>query len=153
MFYGKHCIRSYSSTQAIIALSSGEAEYYGCVKASSVSLGMRAMYQDFGQTVRINVNTDASTAKAIAMRKGLGKVRHLAVHLLWLQERVALNDIAIHKILGSNNPSDILTKYVSRDLLDKFLKFMSLHFEEGRAAECPELPQMGYSCCSLNDRI
>ena len=143
MFYGKHCIRSYSSTQAIIALSSGEAEYYGCVKASSVSLGMRAMYQDFGQTVRINVNTDASTAKAIAMRKGLGKVRHLAVHLLWLQERVALNDIAIHKILGSNNPSDILTKYVSRDLLDKFLKFMSLYPEEGRAAECPELPPDG----------
>ena len=26
MFYGKHCIRSYSSTQAIIVLSSGEAE-------------------------------------------------------------------------------------------------------------------------------
>ena len=143
MFYGKHCIRSYSSTQAIIALSSGEAEYYGCVKAASVALGMRAMYADFGHEVKLVVNTDASTAKAIAMRKGLGKVRHMAVHLLWLQERVALNDIAIHKILGSSNPSDILTKYVSRDLLDKFLKFMSLHSEEGRAAECPELPPDG----------
>ena len=109
MFYGKHCIRSYSSTQAIIALSSGEAEYYGCVKASSVALGMRAMYHDFGQTVHVVVSTDASTAKAIAMRKGLGKVRHLAVHLLWLQERVALNDLSIHKILGSQNPSDILS--------------------------------------------
>ena len=146
MFYGKHCIRSYSSTQAIIALSSGEAEYYGCVKASSVALGMRAMYHDFGQTVHIVVSTDASTAKAIAMGKGLGKVRHLAVHLLWLQERVAHKDIAIRKILGSNNPSDILTKYVSRDLLEKFTKLISLNAEEGRATECPELPPDGLDC-------
>ena len=146
MFYGKHCIRSYSTTQAIIALSSGEAEYYGCVKAASVALGMRAMYNDFGQKVNIHVNTDASTAKAIATRKGLGKVRHMAVHLLWLQERVALNDVVVHKILGSSNPSDILTKHVSRDLLDKFMKFMSLHLEEGRAAECPELTPDGFDC-------
>ena len=78
MFYGKHCIRSYSSTQAIIALSSGEAEYYGCVKAASVGLAMRAMCNDFGQDINVRVNTDASTAKAIVTRKGLGKVRHMA---------------------------------------------------------------------------
>ena len=146
MFYGKHCIRSYSSTQAIIALSSGEAEYYGCVKAASVALGMRAMYRDFGQDIKVHVNTDASTAKAIATRKGLGKIRHMAVHLLWLQERVSVNDVAIHKILGSANPSDILTKYVSRDLLERFMKFMSLHAESGRAAECPELTPDELAC-------
>ena len=104
------------------------------------------MYKDFGQDIDIRVNTDASTAKAIATRKGLGKVRHMAVHLLWLQERVALNDLSIHKILGSSNPSDILTKHVSRDLLEKFMKFMSLHPEEGRAAECPELTPDGLGC-------
>ena len=87
------------------------------------------------------------------MRKGLGKVRHMAVHLLWLQERVALNDIAIHKILGSNNPSDILTKHVSRDLLDKFLKFMSLHLEDGRAAECPELTPDGLGCLQFERHV
>ena len=133
-------MKRWATTQTTVSLSSGDAEYYGCVKVASVALGMRAMCADFGHEVKLIVNTDASTAKAIAMRKGLGKVRHMAVHLLWLQERVALDDIAIHKILGAHNPSDILTKYVSRDLLDKFMKFMSLYQEEGRAAECPELP-------------
>ena len=44
VLYGNHCIRSYSSTQATIALSSAEAEYYALVKAGSIALGMRAMY-------------------------------------------------------------------------------------------------------------
>ena len=29
---GSHCIRTYSSTQTLVSLSSGEAEYYGLVK-------------------------------------------------------------------------------------------------------------------------
>ena len=110
-----------------------------CVKAASVALGMRAMYRDFGPDIKVHVNTDASTAKAIATRKGLGKVRHMAVHLLWLQERVSLNDVVIHKILGSASPSDILTKHVSRDLLMKFTDYIALRPEAGRATECPEL--------------
>ena len=40
ILFGQHCIKNWSSTQAIIALSSGEAEYYGVVKASSVGLGV-----------------------------------------------------------------------------------------------------------------
>eukprot|EP00959_Pyramimonas_sp_CCMP1952_P445729 9332169-Pyramimonas_sp.AAC.1 len=27
-FHGRHCIRSYSSTQTVLALSSGESEFY-----------------------------------------------------------------------------------------------------------------------------
>ena len=71
VFYGKHCIKSYSSTQAIIALSSGEAEYYGCVKAASIALGIRAMFADLGEHVKIQIKTDASAAKGIATRRGL----------------------------------------------------------------------------------
>ena len=41
--FGSHCIRSWSSTQSIIALSSGEAEFYGVVKAASVALGLKSM--------------------------------------------------------------------------------------------------------------
>ena len=36
---GKHTIRTWSLTQVVIALSSGEAEYYGMVKGASFSLG------------------------------------------------------------------------------------------------------------------
>ena len=38
--HGQHMIKSWSSTQALIALSSGEAEYYGLVKAAGAGLGV-----------------------------------------------------------------------------------------------------------------
>ena len=43
-----HTVKSWSVTQDVIALSSGEAEFYAMVKAASQSLGMRAMMQDLG---------------------------------------------------------------------------------------------------------
>ena len=142
IYYGKHVIKSYSSTQATIALSSGEAEYYGLVKSASVPLGIQAMYSDFGESVKINLNTDASAAKAIASRRGLGKLRHLAVHLLWLQQRVASEDLSISKVKGEHNPADILTKYVNREMLLRHLDAMHVQFEAGMAKECPELSQI-----------
>ena len=80
--HGQHCIKTWSSTQAIIALSSGEAEYYGVVKAASVALGARSMMKDLGHEVSIIVHTDAEAAKGIASRMGLGKTRHIDVHYL-----------------------------------------------------------------------
>ena len=40
---GNHCIKSWSSTQSVIALSSGEAELYSLVKATSQAIGIKHM--------------------------------------------------------------------------------------------------------------
>ena len=82
-------IKSYSSQQAVRALSSGEAEYYAMVKAASVAIGIRSMLMDLGvDEGRIILKTDASAALGVAQRLGIGKVRHIEVNQLWLQEKV-----------------------------------------------------------------
>ncbi len=43
-----HLIKSWSSAQTSVSLSSGEAEFCGVVKASGVSLGYRALLRDVG---------------------------------------------------------------------------------------------------------
>ena len=48
---GKHLLKAWSSTQASLALSSGEAEYYGVVRGVGVGLGMQALYRDLGLVV------------------------------------------------------------------------------------------------------
>ena len=48
MTFGRHVLKASSSTQAIVALSSGEAEYYGLAKGASVGLGTQAMLVDLG---------------------------------------------------------------------------------------------------------
>ena len=77
---GSHIIKGWSSTQAGIALSSGEAEYYGMVKGASLGLGLKALMGDLGIDSKVRIRTDASAAKGIATRKGLGKVRHIEVN-------------------------------------------------------------------------
>ena len=48
--FGNHAIKHWSSTQTLISLSSGEAEYYGCVRAASHGLGVKSMLADLGVT-------------------------------------------------------------------------------------------------------
>ena len=54
-------VKSWCSTQAIVALSSGEAEYYGIVKGASISMGLRSMMRDLGLEATLRINTDASS--------------------------------------------------------------------------------------------
>lgn len=65
-------LKTWSSTQNVIALSSGEAEFYAIVKAGSQSLGIREMFRDLGIEVAVKLLTDGSVAKGITARRGLG---------------------------------------------------------------------------------
>ena len=84
---GSHTIKIWSSTQVSAALSSGEAEYYGVVRATGLGLGQQALYRDAGIDLPVRVWTDSAAAMGTAGRQRLGKLRHLECHSLWLQQR------------------------------------------------------------------
>ena len=135
--WGSHLIKSWSSTQSVIALSSGEAEYYGMVKGASVGLGLRAVLSDFNISVRLTLKSDASAAIAIASRRGLGKVRHIEVCQLWLQEKVRKGEIKIVKVSTDQNVADALTKYVSGENMSKHMFATGQKSRDGRHALAP----------------
>ena len=93
--HGNHNIKAWSSTQQVIALSSGEAEYYGMVKGAGNGLGIAGVFQDMGIKYDVVVYTDSSAAKGISSRRGLGKVRHVELNQLWLQDQVARGKIRV----------------------------------------------------------
>ena len=97
---GTHVIKSWSTNQAVVALSSGEAEYYGMVKGASQGMGLKAIAVDLGVIYEgpIQINADASAAIGMASRLGLGKVRHIEVTQLWIQEKVYKKEILLKKI-------------------------------------------------------
>ena len=111
---GNHCIRTWSSTQSTPALSSCEAEYYAMVDGATRVLGLQAAAKELGvvvEEVEVRIATDSSAAKSYASRRGAGRVRHVEVKQLWLQQAVAERKFRLHKIDGVKNPADILTKY------------------------------------------
>ena len=63
----------------------------------------------------INLKTDANAAQGISMRRGIGKVRHLEVNQLWLQDKVRSGEIMVEKVGGKINISDALTKFPEGD--------------------------------------
>ena len=121
--HGRNVIKHWSSTQSVIALSPGEAEYYGLVKGGSNVIGIKEMCGDLGVMIKgsLALATDASAAKAIAQRRGLGKVRHIEVNQLWLQEHVSNGILEVTKVNGSDNPADLLTKHVCHEDAQKHL--------------------------------
>ena len=115
--HGSHLLRSFSRTQANIALSSAEAELYAMVCAASEGLGSRAMCRDFGYDTGVMIYVDASAAIGVAQRKGLGKLRHLNTQALWIQDAVRVQKVRSLKVPGSENPADLLTKHLDSKLL------------------------------------
>ena len=49
LFHGQHWLRGAASTQSVIALSSGESEFYGIVKGTSCLLGLKSIVADLGK--------------------------------------------------------------------------------------------------------
>ena len=135
--FGGHCIKTYSQTQETIALSSGESEFYGIVKVATMGLRMKGLMEDLGIEVGVQVNTDSSAAKSIASRRGAGRVRHIEVRELWVQDRVARGELTIVKVKGEHNVADGLTKHVDRTKMDEYMKKRGLARRSWRHELCP----------------
>ena len=135
----EHLLKSWISTQNVIALSSGEAEYYGLVKGASQGLGLKAMLNEAGVETKIVVKTDASAAKGIALRRGMGKIRHIEVNQLWVQDKVAKKELKIVKIGTTENLADHLTKYLNQEGIQEHMNGTNQWLEEGRHSLMPEV--------------
>ena len=100
-----------------------------------------SMLADLGVKRGIKLKTDASAAKGIASRRGLGKVRHIEVSQLWLQEKVQRGDIEVVKIPGKINKSDALTKPVGGDKILEHIEGLEAEVRKGRHAQMPKLTE------------
>ena len=130
-------IKHWSKTQSTISLSSGEAELHGIAQGCSQGLGLQSLLKDAGWILPLHVYSDATAAIGIARRKGLGKIRHLDVTDLWIQDRIRSKAITLSKVLGTQNMADVLTKYVDRKTMDMAISKMGLRSASGRPASAP----------------
>ena len=104
----------WSRTQQLVALSSAEAELNASVKAACEGLGFANMAREVGADVVVELLGDSSANDGILHRAGAGKVKHLSVRQLWLQERISRKEIDHKKIPRAVNHSDTLTHHWTR---------------------------------------
>ena len=81
------------------------------------------------------LHADSSAAIAISQRRGSGKLRHINIGLLWIQEKTEQGEIVVKKVKGASNPSDMMTKNVNREKMDKYMQMLRQRHVAGRASE------------------
>ena len=143
---GGHLIKSWSRTQDSVTLSSAEAELVALGKLAMEALGIRSMSQEWqitNENVASTLYADASAALSIAKRQGAGKMRHINVKSLWLQEKSLQKVLSYEKIKGEDNPSDGLTKHVRQELASKYAGTLSMRLSVDRAKTGLQLANRG----------
>ena len=131
---GDHRIKTWSSTQGAFALSSAEAELYAMVEGATRARGMITLAGELGFTSLgsiITLGTDSSAAKSFVNRRGVGRMRHLAIRDLWLQREIREGRLETVKVLGTENPADLMTKALSLRDIGTRLKALSMEAEFG----------------------
>ena len=136
---GTIAVRGWSTNQAVIALSSGEAEYYAALKGASNGLGFQSMLKDIVLHVSVTLFSDSSAARGIIHRAGLGKLRRLETGYLWLQAAVAKKRLQVRKVNGAENPADLFTKYLTNADMWKHMNFLQMSSEDGRSDVVPKI--------------
>ena len=155
---GDHCIKTWSTTQSTIALSSCEAEYYALVDGAARTLGLQAAARELGievDEVAVEAATDSSAAKSYASQRGAGRIRHVEVKQLWLQQAVAEGRFKLSKVAGQDNPADAMTKYQNRATLQKLLGMIGVEVVgKGRAhrEENGDPSDVGWICLGSGGR-
>ena len=129
LLLGKHCIKTWSSTQGAVALSSAEAEFYALVEAVLRAKGLVTMAAELGflnLRTEVKAATDSSAAKSFVSRRGLSKMKHIEIRDLWLQEEVLKGLVEVLKVRGTENPADLMTKFLNiTDIKDR-LAYLNL---------------------------
>ena len=121
--YGNQLVCHWSKAQSTIALSSGEGEVNACVKGMSEGIGVYELISEICKCDNPNIPlmTDSSVAKGTITRHGSGRIKHVTIKQLWIQEALKVYGVSIIKIPRSENFADLLTHQCNRTDYDEHL--------------------------------
>ena len=94
---------------------------------------------EWGWPVSSEVLVDSSAALGVVNRKGNGKLRHVRVGMLWIQEKQENAELIYKKVPGTENPADLMTKNLAQGIIDSHLVRINAILVKGRSELAPEL--------------
>ena len=110
--------------QQIVALSSGEAELYGLTVGASETIHVRETLAELVDCplsdIPIRMYTDNNACRAMSVKVGPGRVKHVATRALWIQSytRDKHQALGVHRVATAVNPADLLTKLCSSQVVN-----------------------------------
>ena len=119
-FAGNCPLYDASVSQQVVSTSSGEAEWYAAVAATAKGLHLKGVLGSLiQQEIHLRIRTGSSVCKAIGNRRGIGRVKHLQVKSLWLQDVFKVGDAFLDKAGTKDNRADLGTKVLTEAEFDR----------------------------------
>ena len=128
---GKNTIRNTCKSQAVIALSSGEAEYDGLVSGLCQGLGEQSTLKDWGISIPMIGFMDATTGLALGSRHDPGRVKHIDTAFLWAQV-VTSRGAKLYRKSTTEMLADLCTKTLEAQRVLMLVSRMGYNFVEGK---------------------
>ena len=130
---GQHCLLHWSRTQQVISLSSAEAELNASITAGCEGLLIKHMTEELGLKYNLKILGDSSANSGIVHRSGTGRIKHLSIRQLWLQEKVGNAELEFEKIPRARNVSDTQTHHWTKE--EARVHFANMHAERRRLVQ------------------
>lgn len=133
-YYGA-LVLTWCRAQATIAQSSAEAELYALGTGAVESLGITQLLREWDIIVVPLLMTDSSSAKAVCSRRGPGRMKHIELRMLVIQQWLAEGRLRINKVSTHLNEADLLTKGMTEAKMIRFGRMLGLR---GSRFDCSE---------------
>jgi hypothetical protein len=133
--FGGHLLDLSIAKQSVLATSSGESEFYAIVKGSAQGLQTKQLLDCIAWPVELEILSDSSAARGMCLRSGSGKVKHLSIKELWVQELFRKKQASLSAVNTLINWGDIGTKALDPARLEFLQQIMPLLQREGLEGE------------------
>ena len=146
LFMFGNLLYSSSRSQKALALSSCEAEVYAGTSATNDAV---LMYHCIcfcvgpNETVKVKLTLDNAAGRSFFHRSGVGRIRHISLRVLWMQQKVREKFLSVGPVSTKHNPSDLGTKRLNRDRM-LYLMFLCKVYD---------LSTSQYVGSEVNDRL
>eukprot|EP00972_Heterocapsa_arctica_P062037 9146585-Heterocapsa_arctica.AAC.1 len=84
-------------------MSTCEAELVWMTVAVAEAKLAQTLCSELGLEKELHLYSDSSAGLAVVSRRGFGRLRHLDIKQLWLQEEVRLARLKVHHCSSENN--------------------------------------------------
>ena len=123
--FGEHVLDVVCSKQDVVSLSAPECEFYAMTNGGAHT---KNIFSDLQIDVSVRLETNSTSASSIFRRRGVGRLRHLHMKELWLQDQVAAKNVELGRVPSDDNEADLGTKYLERDRIKKCVTKLGMLF-------------------------
>ena len=103
-------LTAWSRTQQTVSLSSAEAELYALTTGVAEGMVTKHLLQELGHEVILMNHVDSQSAKAWASKRGLGRMKHVMLKYMHVQDVVEKKLTNLAYISTKQNKADLMTK-------------------------------------------